>query len=65
VFIRMESLSVKGQEPIFVYVICKTLIKIKHCYVQNGPQRDSDGGLIFHKVGKGKGDESLEREAKC
>jgi hypothetical protein len=30
VFIRLESLSVKGQEPIFLYVICRTLIKIKH-----------------------------------
>jgi hypothetical protein len=34
VFIRPESLSVKGQEPVFVYVICRTLIKIKHHCVQ-------------------------------
>jgi hypothetical protein len=34
VFIRPKSLSVKGHEPIFVYVICRTLIKIKHHCVQ-------------------------------
>jgi hypothetical protein len=34
VFIRPESLSVKGQEPVFVYVIGRTLIKIKHRCVQ-------------------------------
>jgi hypothetical protein len=30
VFIRPESLSVKVQEPIFVNVICRTLIIYKH-----------------------------------
>jgi hypothetical protein len=30
VFIRPEILSVKGQDPVFVNVICRTLIIYKH-----------------------------------
>jgi hypothetical protein len=39
-FIRPESLSVKGQELVFVYVLCRTLIKIKHhCVLTHHEER--------------------------
>jgi hypothetical protein len=63
VFIRMKSRSVKDEKIVFVYVICRTLIKIKHHCVQNDHDLNSDGGLSFDRVGKGK-PERLERGAK-
>jgi hypothetical protein len=38
---------------------------IKKSLRADPPRRKIDGGLSFHRVGKGKGAERLEREAKC
>jgi hypothetical protein len=44
VFNRSESLSVKGQEPIFLNVICRTLIIYKHRYVMTDHEERVMGG---------------------
>jgi hypothetical protein len=65
VIVRPESLSVEGQEPDVVHVSMQNInknINIAACRLKRWM---SDGGLSFHRVGKGLGAGRWEKGDKC
>ena len=66
VIVRLESLSAEGKVPDVIHVSMKNINKnIKKSMCANRPRRKSDGGLSFHRVGKGLGATRWEKGANC
>jgi hypothetical protein len=65
VIVRLESLSVEGKEPDVVHVSMQNINKNINAAACRPTRWMSDGGLSFHRVGKGLGAGRWENGAKC
>jgi hypothetical protein len=65
VIVRSESLSIEEQEPDVVHVSMKNINKNINIAACSPTRWMSDGGLSFHRVGKGLGAGRWEKGAKC